>query len=200
MHLHPPKSTLTDPLSPCTTLFPSASNSPCVPTGFPHEVRHVCFPRQNYHDRSFVRPLSMAAPRLPAGRFAAPAGNAAPRRRPVLHAVAELAHARTGRFNRRGPRSRPRPRRPAHPHLCLRSEEHTSELQSLMRISNAVFCLKKKKKKNTYKNHYETSIKAKQDKQITQVTIQHGLISGPKDTVSETNHTDRNYVPSTVSN
>src|SRR3546814_10064890 len=28
---------------------------------------------------------------------------------------------------------------------CLRSEEHTSELQSLMRISYAVFCLKKKK-------------------------------------------------------
>src|SRR3546814_7834690 len=27
---------------------------------------------------------------------------------------------------------------------CLRSEEHTSELQSLMRISYAVFCLKKK--------------------------------------------------------
>src|SRR3546814_3597290 len=30
--------------------------------------------------------------------------------------------------------------------LCARSEEHTSELQSLMRISYAVFCLKKKKK------------------------------------------------------
>src|SRR3546814_9400713 len=29
--------------------------------------------------------------------------------------------------------------------LGLRSEEHTSELQSLMRISYAVFCLKKKK-------------------------------------------------------
>src|SRR3546814_4833364 len=29
---------------------------------------------------------------------------------------------------------------------ALRSEEHTSELQSLMRISYAVFCLKKKKK------------------------------------------------------
>src|SRR3546814_1665061 len=28
---------------------------------------------------------------------------------------------------------------------CFRSEEHTSELQSLMRISYAVFCLKKKK-------------------------------------------------------
>src|SRR3546814_3388934 len=31
-----------------------------------------------------------------------------------------------------------------------RSEEHTSELQSLMRISYAVFCLKKKKKKTMY--------------------------------------------------
>src|SRR3546814_6654234 len=31
----------------------------------------------------------------------------------------------------------------------LRSEEHTSELQSLMRISYAVFCLKKKKNTNT---------------------------------------------------
>src|SRR3546814_10224532 len=35
----------------------------------------------------------------------------------------------------------------------LRSEEHTSELQSLMRISYAVFCLKKKKiNKHTYTN------------------------------------------------
>src|SRR3546814_9754282 len=33
-----------------------------------------------------------------------------------------------------------------HP-LCTRSEEHTSELQSLMRISYAVFCLNKKNKK-----------------------------------------------------
>src|SRR3546814_10719567 len=33
-----------------------------------------------------------------------------------------------------------------------RSEEHTSELQSLMRISYAVFCLKKKKNKNSKKN------------------------------------------------
>src|SRR3546814_5963134 len=31
--------------------------------------------------------------------------------------------------------------------LIVRSEEHTSELQSLMRISYAVFCLKKKKNK-----------------------------------------------------
>src|SRR3546814_6062102 len=32
--------------------------------------------------------------------------------------------------------------------LGMRSEEHTSELQSLMRISYAVFCLKKKKEQN----------------------------------------------------
>src|SRR3546814_7809637 len=40
---------------------------------------------------------------------------------------------------RRRPQPRSQPRRG-------RSEEHTSELQSLMRISYAVFCLKKKKK------------------------------------------------------
>src|SRR3546814_5944961 len=34
-----------------------------------------------------------------------------------------------------------------------RSEEHTSELQSLMRISYAVFCLKKKTKTHHYPNH-----------------------------------------------
>src|SRR3546814_1608074 len=34
------------------------------------------------------------------------------------------------------------------PFYIMRSEEHTSELQSLMRISYAVFCLKKKKKSN----------------------------------------------------
>src|SRR3546814_7520046 len=33
---------------------------------------------------------------------------------------------------------------------CSRSEEHTSELQSLMRISYAVFCLKKKKTNTTH--------------------------------------------------
>src|SRR3546814_8625373 len=33
----------------------------------------------------------------------------------------------------------------AHRHLLQRSEEHTSELQSLMSISYAVFCLKKKR-------------------------------------------------------
>src|SRR3546814_10828101 len=37
----------------------------------------------------------------------------------------------------------------------LRSEEHTSELQSLMRISYAVFCLKKKKPQNRKHKHID---------------------------------------------
>src|SRR3546814_8724059 len=42
----------------------------------------------------------------------------------------------------------------------IRSEEHTSELQSLMRISYAVFCLKKKKQtKRQQKYKYEITIK-----------------------------------------
>src|SRR3546814_5575260 len=49
---------------------------------------------------------------------------------------------------------------------CRRSEEHTSELQSLMRISYAVFCLKKKKihKKHT---RYKPSLRL-DDTHITQ--------------------------------
>src|SRR3546814_9004623 len=49
-------------------------------------------------------------------------------------------------------RQRTRKQRPRHilPQIrSSRSEEHTSELQSLMRISYAVFCLKNKKEKQT---------------------------------------------------
>src|SRR3546814_7681955 len=45
----------------------------------------------------------------------------------------------------------PAPETPPRPIPPRRSEEHTSELQSLMRISYAVFCLKKKKKKHIQK-------------------------------------------------
>src|SRR3546814_6544778 len=40
--------------------------------------------------------------------------------------------------------------------IVFRSEEHTSELQSLMRNSYAVFCLKKKKKKTTHNDTIRT--------------------------------------------
>src|SRR3546814_5531391 len=48
-----------------------------------------------------------------------------------------------------------------------RSEEHTSELQSLMRISYAVFCLKKKNKKNT---HTTMSVRAQK---VTVIPTKH---------------------------
>src|SRR3546814_3735472 len=44
----------------------------------------------------------------------------------------------------------------------LRSEEHTSELQSLMRISYAVFCLKKKKNKSKLLNRWAQQIRHEQ--------------------------------------
>src|SRR3546814_7735901 len=44
--------------------------------------------------------------------------------------------------------NRSAPAQPIMAALSVRSEEHTSELQSLMRISYAVFCLKKKKQQN----------------------------------------------------
>src|SRR3546814_6227473 len=49
----------------------------------------------------------------------------------------------------------------------LRSEEHTSELQSLMRISYAVFCLKKKQKiqHHEYQTHIRTTIPSTYNKQ-----------------------------------
>src|SRR3546814_3707389 len=50
---------------------------------------------------------------------------------------------------------------PRHQPLACRSEEHTSELQSLMRISYAVFCLKKKNKTDNNHNHENTTAHTK---------------------------------------
>src|SRR3546814_5929679 len=64
-------------------------------------------------------------------------------RQPPPLAKASYHREKTGRRSRRPPwlPQWPHPRRGQE-----RSEEHTSELQSLMRISYAVFCLKQKKK------------------------------------------------------
>src|SRR3546814_4944432 len=51
------------------------------------------------------------------------------------------------RFKHKQPLKNEKVCRMGSPRANCRSEEHTSELQSLMRISYAVFCLKKKKKK-----------------------------------------------------
>src|SRR3546814_1504986 len=56
--------------------------------------------------------------------------------------------ARIGRVGGSGPSKEP---------TTHKSEEHTSELQSLMRISYAVFCLKKKKTYQTHTTHHNTT-------------------------------------------
>src|SRR3546814_3940937 len=69
--------------------------------------------------------------------------------------------ARKGRFQHRSSHARPPDGKrhewshcPPPPRRARRSDEHTSELQSLMRLSYAVFCLKKKIKDHiqNYKN------------------------------------------------
>src|SRR3546814_7049710 len=57
----------------------------------------------------------------------------------------------------------------------IRSEEHTSELQSLMRISYAVFCLKKKNKLRKNKTSRTT---ANQHKTVTHLTNSRKLLTG----------------------
>src|SRR3546814_6080327 len=86
-------------------------------------------------------------------RTAEKAAELAPAFNHVAHAPVCLA-----RLDRRGAIKQCRlPRRLAsYPlPLAVRSEEHTSELQSLMRISYAVFCLKKKKRIHTKYNRMD---------------------------------------------
>src|SRR3546814_7919874 len=93
-------------------------------------------------DRRSVRALRPRRPRSSACRRGGGGG---------LPATAGGAFRR-----RRNRRARRRKHRPQPCQLSLRgarSEEHTSELQSLMRISYAVFCLKKKKTNKQTKNH-----------------------------------------------
>src|SRR3546814_7930611 len=74
----------------------------------------------------------------PAWQRSAPAGQKVARRPTRCTNGPELLHR--GHSRKRTKKGRGR---------APRSEEHTSELQSLMRISYAVFCLKKKKTQNT---------------------------------------------------
>src|SRR3546814_9195954 len=124
----PPRSTRTDTLFPYTTLFRS------TPGGAPARPR----------DRPELLPDRIRAPRQPAlepgrARRDGPAGRvlqaaAAVRRRAGARAVGKDRRdhilLRAGDIVRTGRGAR-------------RSEEHTSELQSLMRISYAVLCLEK---------------------------------------------------------
>src|SRR3546814_6912564 len=116
----PPRSTRTDTLYPYTTLFRSRGQ----------DLRG---PAQDGRRRT-ARRLGL-------------------RREPGLrHPARRGLQAAPGRLGQRPRHLLPPPRGAARPEgrRRLRSEEHTSELQSLMRISYAVFCLKKK---NITKTH-----------------------------------------------
>src|SRR3546814_6696353 len=114
----PPTSTRTDPLFPYTTLF----RSHCDRRAARHRrARLVPAPRSVVHDR-----LSHAISRISRQADEAAA-------RAVLEIYPLVPSAVACGVDRNAERGR-------------RSEEHTSELQSLMSISYAVFCLNKKKK------------------------------------------------------
>src|SRR3546814_2394439 len=135
MILRPPRSTRTDTLLPYTTLFRSRLAHQfrlgCAGAGVAR-ARHVCVGRCP-HDLSLGARLSQSGQRL----------------RNIL--------ASEHPYDRQGYRSFSYgllagfsdEREPAAAEADIRSEEHTSELQSLMRSSYAVFCLKKKKNKHT---------------------------------------------------
>src|SRR3546814_6704722 len=125
----PPRSTRTDTLFPYTTLFRS------------HPLNHrIPEARINAGARRECRSKGRGIWNWPFGQCAFDA------RRLRRHKAAYRPQASQGRSTAKS--GAPSPCQS----LWRRSEEHTSELQSLMRISYAVFCLKKKK--NPTKLHY----------------------------------------------
>src|SRR3546814_2368359 len=121
----PPRSTRTDTLFPYTTLF----RSPPAPSA----VRTWLFLTSDRHQ--------IADPRIILNKAHAQHTPAPPK--------AAVEPKPSAPPDSHCPAPVPAPRVPALFDAAPRSEEHTSELQSLMRISYAVFCLKKKKKTTT---------------------------------------------------
>src|SRR3546814_6509728 len=120
MRRRPPRSTRTDTLFPYTTLFRSALQ-PLPPYDRAEELHGGAGHRAEAAEGGGRGACARAA------QHGRPRREAEPFSRPALRRPAAAC------------RHRPRARH------ASRSEEHTSELQSLMRISYAVFCLKKKK-------------------------------------------------------
>src|SRR3546814_8769650 len=131
----PPRSTRTYTLFPDTTLFrstPATSARSCCGRRWPRPS-----PPPRCSPPAASAPASRSLPRWPSGRRACgPARCGSRWRRPTCRPRRSSSSSTPARATpcARGPSPASR-----------RSEEHTSELQSLMRISYAVFCLKKKK-------------------------------------------------------
>src|SRR3546814_1571557 len=129
MTRRPPRSTRTDPLFPDTPLFRSPISG---------SARVLIFT---------VCKLNAAA-----------RSSAATTQDPCHAECLVLSRRRTGaQLQIANRRTHCRIARSARPSARRRSEEHTSELQSLMRISYAVFCLKKQKTKHKDKSHKHSS-------------------------------------------
>src|SRR3546814_2619017 len=124
----PPRSTRTDTLFPYTTLFRSGLLALLAGGGEVADQVAGIDAREVLHRRAAGRIAVADGDRV---------GGAARARKAV-----SLAQGGTAGGRRRCGRGRKRAGR--RPRVRRRSEEHTSELQSLMRISYAVFCLKKK--------------------------------------------------------
>src|SRR3546814_3963845 len=131
----PPRSTRTDTLFPYTTLFRSADSQNDLsawrwhrgPTRCAPQARKRSWPKVPAHMAGEIACADLAAPSPITGDVGDRASSlqfVAGFRRPIRHLVENAVEIT---------------------HRTTRSEEHTSELQSLMRISYAVFCLKKKK-------------------------------------------------------
>src|SRR3546814_6259173 len=124
----PPRSTRTDTLFPYTTLFRSRLPQPSDLARLHGRDRH-----------RHVLVDGAAAPDAPAAvRLAGDRHRLGARRARGRNLDEHVDRGAVDREDRRALAGRQR-----------RSEEHTSELQSLMRISYAVFCLKKKKLAST---------------------------------------------------
>src|SRR3546814_10230091 len=110
------------------------------------DQRAVAQPQDD--DVGIIRRQKLSALRRHRQRLTAPAGRVDEDAAQIASPVAALLHAQRHALAELG--------KLPHLYACAertgakleRSEEHTSELQSLMRISYAVFCLKKKIKKN----------------------------------------------------
>src|SRR3546814_4630017 len=129
MILRPPRLTRTDNIFPSTTLY--RPTDPAPPPASYIAVSGGLFKDMAIHDFDMARWLLGEEP---ATVYAAGSCLVDPE----IGALGDIDTARTVLTTASG-------------RLCVisnRSEEHTSELQSLMRISYAVFCLKKKKKTN----------------------------------------------------
>src|SRR3546814_9154843 len=95
------------------------------------------------------------------------------RSRAALAAAVHRAACRRSDHRRAEPQSRSRSQYPAWADRRDRSEEHTSELQSLMRISYAVFCLKKKKKRNQPQSNHQLTTKHPEANMLYHIHHQH---------------------------